>query len=213
MARKDEIDVLLKAVAPLFRSIATEAQEAADELGGTDWARAHLVRSASVNQVSGTARWRMVGDGIVARQRELPAGLELSTTDEEQNQGRYYLRAPTLAFVLTVRRKPHREDDAPKALQLQIQGVLEEAPVAYDDNLVVYLAVPPLGKEPRFDVVAHDEVIASHRLHDLIDGGDADKDAGASKPKQMPRRNAPGPKVKSAFDEEVAEEEASSPEK
>jgi hypothetical protein len=209
MARQDDIEDLLKEVAPLLGSIASQAQEASAGLGDTDWARTYLTRTASVNQIAGTARWRMVGDEIVRRQHELPAGLELSTTDEEQNQGRYYLRAPSLAIILTVRRKPHREDDEPKALQMQIDEVLEQAPIDYGDKLVVYLAVPPFGQEPRFDVAARGKVAASHKLVDLIDESNTGKDARDAKPEQFPQSAAPGPKVKSTLDEERAEEDVS----
>lgn len=169
MARQDEIEDLLRQIAPLLLDIGRNAQTAAADLGDTTWARTNLSRTASVNQVAGTARWRMVGDGIVGREAELPAGLAISTTDEEQNQGRYYLVAPDLAIVLTIRRKPHRDDEQPSALQLQIQGVIESAPIAYEDEIVVYLAVPPLGQEPTFEVATRGKHTASYRLIDLID--------------------------------------------
>jgi hypothetical protein len=192
MARQDDIEQLLRDVAPLFLDIAGQAQRAAAELEETDWARRNLPRTAAVHQVSGTARWRITADGIVARQAELPAGLQLSTCDKEQNQGRYYLRAPHVAVVLTVRRKPHRDDEQPNALQLQLQEVLEQAPVAFEEEIVVYLAVPSVGHAPTFEVATRGKETISSRLADLVDDkGDAV--VVRSLPKLPPR----GPKVTS----------------
>src|SRR5919202_1260865 len=116
MTQQEQIEDLLRRAAPLLLDIAEHAQFASAELGDTDWGRRYLARTASVNQVAGTARWRIVGDNIVRRQHELPADLQLSTCDEEQNQGRYYLRAPQVAIVLTIRRKPHPDNEKPEAL-------------------------------------------------------------------------------------------------
>jgi hypothetical protein len=110
----------------------------------------------------------MVGDGIVGRQAELPAGVELSTTDEQQNQGRYYLRAPRLAVVLTIRRKPHSPDEEHPFLQLQIEGVTALAPIDYGDEIVIYLAVPALGRQPKFEVATRGQETISYRLIDLL---------------------------------------------
>jgi hypothetical protein len=135
MARQDDIEGLLRSIAPVFRSVALDAQNAAEEFKATEWARKHLSRTAAVNQVAGTGRWRIVADKIVARCAELPHGVELSTSDGEQNQGRYYLRAPDLAILLTIRRRPHREEDKPKILQLQMTEVLAQAPIDFDDEV------------------------------------------------------------------------------
>jgi hypothetical protein len=199
MARQDDIEGLLHPVAPLFRSIALDAQTAAEEFKTTEWAREHLTRTAAVNQVAGTARWRIAADGIVKRSAELPRGVELSTSDGEQNQGRYYLRAPNLALLLTIRRRPHGEDDKPKILQLQMTEVLAEAPIAFDDEVVIYLSVPPLGKEPRFEVVSCGEVVSTYELFDLleIDSPGIDK---------LPAPPAPEPLVRSALVREQEED-------
>lgn len=201
MTRQDHIEALLRQIAPLVLDIAQRAQVAAADLADTDWARTNLTRTASVNQVSGTARWRLVGDGLVARATELPEGLAMSTSDEEQNQGRYYLTAPQVAMVLTIRRKPHRDDEQPHALQLQIQGVLEQAPVAYEEEIVVYLAVPPLGQEPTFEVATRGRQVISYRLIDLIDDserGEDDEFGTAIRP--LPPAPPAGPVVRSARD-------------
>jgi hypothetical protein len=171
MPREDEIEGLLREIAPLLLEIANGAQEAADELGATDWAREHLSRTASLNQVGGTARWRVTGDEVVARQGELPASICISTTDEEQNQGRYYLQSPLVGIVLTIRRKPHPKDEKPALVQLQMEEVLKQAPVAYDDQVVVYLAVPPFGHEPTFEVTTRGDKMMSYRLIDLVGDG------------------------------------------
>jgi hypothetical protein len=203
MARQDDIEELLRRIAPLFLEIARYAQQAAAELGETEWGRAHLVRTATVNQVSGTARWRMVGDGIVTREAELPEDVELSTTDSEQNQGRYYLRAARVAIVLTIRRRPHPPDGHPVFLQLQIDGVNEVAPVEFDDDIVVYLAVPRLGYEPRFEVDVRGKQTISYRLIDLVP---QDGDEGTPPPvENMPTGSPPGPIVSSALDDDQEE--------
>lgn len=200
MARQDDIKKLLRQVAPLFLEIAKHAQEAAAELGETEWAREHLVRTAAVNQVLGTARWRIVGDGIVTRQSELPTGVELSTTDEEQNQGRYYLSAPQFAVVLTIRRKPHRSDEESAFLQLQIEGVNELAPIDYGEVIVIYLAVPPLGREPKFELATRGKETISYRLIDLVA---VDREEGIEpEVENLPtNRPAAGPVVTSAIEE------------
>jgi hypothetical protein len=203
MTRQDDIENLLRQIAPLFLDVAQEAQVVAADLGDTDWARANLTRTASLNQVAGTARWRMVGDGLVAREAEMPVGLGLSTTDEEQNQGRYYLIAPDLAIVLTIRRKPHPEDEQPHALQLQIAGVLEQAPIAYDDEIVVYFAVPPLGREPTFEVATRGKEVISYRLIDLIDDRFDQPDGGLSpNVSPLPPTAPAGPIVRSSLDKD-----------
>jgi hypothetical protein len=207
MARQDDIEALLREIAPLFLDIAQGAQVAAADFADTDWARSNLTRTASVNQVSGTARWRMVGDGIVSRDTELPEGLALSTSDEEQNQGRYYLAAREVAVVLTIRRKPHSDDEQPQALQLQIEGVLEQAPIAYDEEIVVYFAVPPLGKEPSFEVATRGKEVISYRLIDLIDNRERPKDDSGQAVEPLPPTPPGGPVVRSVLDATDAEGE------
>lgn len=192
MARQDDIEELLRSIAPTFRSVALDAQNAAEEFKATEWARTHLSRTAAVNQVAGTGRWRIVADKIVARCAELPHGVELSTSDGEQNQGRYYLRAPDLAILLTIRRRPHREEDKPKILQLQMTEVLAQAPVDFDDEVVIYLSVPPLGREPRFEVVSRGQIVATHELYDLIEVDQSSINEFSAPP-------APGPLVRSTL--------------
>ena len=184
----------------MFLDCANYAQRASAGLAETDWARRHLVRTASVNQVSGTARWRIAGDTIVMRQAELPSDVVLSTSDEEQNQGRYYLRARRLALVLTIRRKPHKEQEQPKALQLQIEEVLEQAPIDFGEEVVVYLAVPPLGQQPSFEIASKGKETISHRLIDLI-GGEPGKESGpgATITPLDPKRPRGGPTVRSTI--------------
>lgn len=201
MARQDDIEELLRQIAPLFLEIALNAQHASADLAKTEWARRHLVRTAAVSQVSGTARWRITGDGIVGRQAELPDGIELSTTDAEQNQGRYFLRAPRLAVVLTIRRKPHSSDEKPAFLQLQLDGVNELAPIDYGDEIVIYLAVPPLGHPPKFEVATRGKETVSYRLLELIP---ADREQGNEPTvENLPDSGPPaGPHVSSAMDDD-----------
>jgi hypothetical protein len=198
MARQDDIEGLLRQIAPLFIDIAQRAQVAAADFADTDWARKHLARTASVNQMAGTGRWRIVGDSIVDRQAELPSELVLTTDDGEQNQGRYYLAAPELAIVLTVRRKPHPEDEQPAALQLQIEGVLENAPVDFGDQIVVYFAVPPIGQEPNFAVATRGKQTVLYRLIDLVEDRVASSETGTTT--DLPAAPPPGTIVRSSLD-------------
>lgn len=204
MARQDDIEELLRRIAPLFLEIALNAQHASAELATTEWAREHLVRTAAVSQVSGTARWRIAGDGLVNRQAELPDGIELSTTDAEQNQGRYFLRAPRLAVVLTIRRKPHSPDEKPAFLQLQLDGVNELAPIDYGDEIVIYLAVPPLGHPPKFEVATRGKETVSYRLLELM--GQDDEQGNQPSVENLPDSGPlAGPRVSSAMDDDRQE--------
>lgn len=208
MPRQDDIDDLLRQIAPLCLEVAAYAQGAAAKFADTEWAREHLARTAAVNQVAGTARWRIVGDTIVRRRDELPPDIELSTSDEEQNQGRYYLRASRVAVVFTIRRKPHRADEQPAFLQLQIEGVNELAPIEYEDDIVIYLAVPPVGHESKFELTTRGKATVSHRLIDLIPAAD-----GTDQPVEnldTSRLAEDDPVVSSAF-ENTDEEDGAEP--
>jgi hypothetical protein len=206
MTRQQDIKNLLRRVAPLFHEIALGAQADAAKFAKTEWAEKYISREASLNQIIGTARWRMVGDRVVLRQGELPDDLEVSTVDEEQNQGRYYLRAPKLGVVATIRRKPHKKDEEPELLQLQIEAAIDAAPVDYGDKTVIYLVVGPQGTEPQFDVVNRGELIDGYKLIDLIEG-DEDQAPRTGQPDQLPGGPRPGPEVRSSLDEEDVQEE------
>jgi hypothetical protein len=209
MARQQDIKNLLIDAAPLFHSIALEAQKDAGALAETDWAKTHITREASLNQITGTARWRMVGDRVARRQGELPKGLELSTDEDEHNSGRYYLRGRKLGIVLTIRRKPHKKDDQPELLQLQIEQALEFAPIAYADEIVVYLAVGAVGTRPQFDVVNRGEVVDTYFLADLIE--DAGKQKRAT-PASITPADLPKATVSSALNPGGAKEDSASAE-
>lgn len=197
MSRQDDIEVLLGRVAPFFLEVSRDAQIAADGLRGTDWARVNLTRTASVNQVAGTARRRIACDRLVDRRDELDGALEFSTTDAEHNQGRYYLRSTETAILLTVRRKPHERDEQPRSLQLQLEGMREL--VAFDDDAVVYLEIPPLGQEPLFEITTRGEETIVHRLIDLIGGDDEHGTGSAELAPVGPRPVPPRPSVTSAL--------------
>jgi|GEM_PF-5966408 len=205
MARQQEIKDLLREVAPLLHSIALEAQSAAAEFAKTEWAKKEMSREASVNQMAGIGRWRIVGDRLVLRQDELPEGIELSTSDEEQNQGRYYLCASKLGIVLTIRRKPHKKDEEPEFLQLQIEAAIDLAPVDYGDKVVVYLDVGPVGTEPEFHVANRGKVIDNLRLGDLIKEGE-DERRESDEIQTLPQLPVPEPRVRSALGEDAKQE-------
>jgi hypothetical protein len=203
MTRQDDVEDLLREVARPFLSVAREAQTAAHDLRHTDWARRHLARTASVNQVSGTARRRIACDLVVARQEQLNGLLEVATRDSDHNQGRYYLRSTAVAVLLTVRRKPHDEDDQPAALQLQFENMREL--VAFEDEVVVYFAIPPLGEEPRFEIATRGQEVIVHRLVDMIVDDEDNADRGAATPSLAPRPVPPTPGVRSTIIPEVEE--------
>jgi len=197
MSRQDDIEELLRQVAPLFLNVSRSAQVAADSLRGTDWARVNLTRTASANQVAGTARRRIACDRLVDRRDELGGALEFTTTDPEHNQGRYYLRSMETAILLTVRRKPHERDEQPLSLQLQLEGMREL--VAFEDEAVVYLEIPPLGQEPQFEITTRGQETIVHRLIDLI-SGDGEYGSGNTELTPVgPRPIPPRPSVTSTL--------------
>jgi hypothetical protein len=205
MAQQDEIEQLLRRVAPLCLEVSYEAQRETDGLRNSDWGRRNLSRSASANQVAGTARRRIACDNLVDRCGQLGGVLEVSVTDSAQNQGQYYLRSTDPACVLTVRRKAHKEDDQPLPLQLQIAGMREL--VELEDEVVVYLEIPPNGGEPCFEVTTRGRENITHRLCDLIAGEEED-DSGATTPIPGPRPTPPAPGIRSTLqrDESTADD-------
>jgi hypothetical protein len=213
MGRSEDVDRLLRRLAPLFHDVATNAQAAAEELLETDWAATHLHREAARRQVSGTARWRIAGDQLSQRHGELPEGVTISTSDSEQNAGRYAFDAADEAAVVTIRRHPHKKDEEPEYLQLRIGAILEAAPIDYgkEDGLTIYLEIPQLGVEPRFEVVRNGNVIRSVALAELLgglDSGAGDDDAPVTPMPSPPRKPGGGAQVGSS--KVPAEEEGTS---
>jgi hypothetical protein len=208
MARQDDVEQLLRQVAQPLLPIAREAQTAAAEFRDTDWARRNLERTASVNHVSGTARRRIACDLIVARRDVFANLFEVITSDSEHNQGRYYLRSTSVAVLLTVRRKPHDEDKQPATLQMQFDNMREL--VEFEDEIIVYFAIPPFGEEPRFEIATRGEEVIVHRLVDLIARDDYDDDGDLGLPVTLgPRPVPPTPGVRSTIvsDDETAEDD------
>jgi hypothetical protein len=199
LAEQDDIELHLRRIAPLCLEIARDAQEEADALRGSDWGRRNLSRTASANQVSGTARRRMVCDTLVERRGEFDGLLEVTSTESAQNQGQYYMRSTEPAFVLTVRRKPHEEDEQPVALQMQLAGMREL--VELEDEVIVYFEIPPHGKEPCFEIVTRGQERIAHRLCDLIDDhGDSGPADPMSGPAPIgPRPKPPAPSIRSTL--------------
>lgn len=199
MARQDDIEDFLRRFAPVCLRVATHAQSATTQLGASEWMHKTLPRTASANQVIGTARWRTAGDTLVGMP-DLPAGVEVSTTDQEHNQGRYYLRVPALGLLITIRREPHDPEEQPKVLQMQMETLIEQCPVAYDDEVVVYLSVPPKGHAPTFEVATRGEEPITYRLADLIEDEDATKEQPPISVLPPPQTPPPGPTVRSSLD-------------
>lgn len=205
MSQNDEIEALLRRAAPICLEVALDAQRAATEVMSTDAAKKHLTRTAAANQIRGLAQWRIVGDALVRRHSELPSELRLSTSDAQQNQGLYYFTSTSPAVVLTVRRDPHHEDEQPQALQMQMEAVLKEVEVDLGGPVArVYLKVPSMSGEPRFEVAAQGEPL-SYKLHDLLDEGSGDV---ATPVLNLPSAPASGAIVRSTEDaERVGEQE------
>jgi hypothetical protein len=195
MSRVDEIEDVLRQAAPLCLDVSRQAQNASAALRDTEWARVNLARTASANQVAGTARRRIACDQLVVRSGDFNGALEFTTSDSQHNQGQYYLRSQKVAIILTVRRKPHEEDEQPVSLQLQLADMRHL--VAFEREVVVYLEIPPLGKEPRFEIATRGQELISHRLIDLIDDNGPDA-MPTTIPTIGPRLTPPSPVVKPA---------------
>lgn len=167
MSREDQIKQALQDLAPWALSIAIDAQNSKNELGGNDL-RKWLPRRASENQVVGTTRWRRASDQAVMRTAEMAGDFALTSTDGDHNGGRYYWRSASLGVVFTIRQHAHKDDKKPDALQIQIEQVIKEAPVTYGDETTVYLCVPPVGHEPRFEVSTTGAEVVAYELRDLL---------------------------------------------
>jgi hypothetical protein len=206
------LDDLLRQIAPLFAEVAEYAQRAAAELEETEWAKKHLKRSASLHQVSGTARWRIGADELARRQAELPDGVEFKTTDADHNRGRYIAAAPEVLAVFTVRRVPHRDDEQPDFLQFRMEEIREQAPVEIPDDAigVVYLGIPPLGKEPTIGIVLRGKEPEIRPISEYLDRGE-DFDVDGPQDIGGPSGSTPGPIVGSELDVEEADEGDASP--
>ncbi len=207
MPDEDQLIGFLCPVAPVFAEVCRAAQRDSALLEHTQWAADHIFRVALLNRLVGTARWGLAGDGLLARGDELAAhGLYASTTHEQQNQGRYYWMAPDVGMVFTIRRKAHQDPDEVGVLQLQIEGVLEQTTRSFPQGAtVVYLAVPPLGRAPAFEVAVGGKVTERYTLEDLV------RNEPVAEPTALPERDATRPRrrVGSSLVPEVAEEGAS----
>jgi hypothetical protein len=169
--REVELKARLCRIAPVVAEVCDAAQRHADLLKGTEWAADRVARVALLNRLIGTARWGFAGDGLLQRREDLTGhGVFQSTNDAQHNQGRYYWNIPDLGVVLTIRRKAHEDPKDVSVLQLQIEGVLDHAPPAFADGaVVVYLAVPPLGQQPKFEITVNGEVKDEYRVRELFD--------------------------------------------
>lgn len=91
-------------------------------------------------------------------------------------------------------------------MQLQLTEVVSQAPIDYGDKVVIYLSVPPLGREPRFEVVSRGKVISTYELFELID-------AELPAIEELPVPPHPEPLVSSALTGEPEEEDIPAAEK
>lgn len=206
MTSQTSLEDLLQQIAPLFKEVAEYAQRAAAELEETEWAKKHLQRRASLHQVSGTARWRIGADELARRQADLPEGVEFKTTDADHNRGRYIAAAPDVLAVFTVRRVPHRDDEQPDSLQLRMEEIREQAPEEVPEGAigVVYLGIPPLGKEPTIGILRGKEP-EIRPISDYVDRS-VGTEAGGPLSIGGPSDSTPGPIVGSELDADEADE-------
>jgi hypothetical protein len=170
----------------VFSEVCISAQRKSALLEQSPWAVDHIYRGALLNRLIGTARWGFTGDGLLSRGDEVAAqGLYSSTTHEQQNQGRYYWIAPDVGMVFTIRRKAHEDPDHVGVLQLQIEGLLEQTTRSFPQGAtVVYLAVPPLGKKPAFEVAVKGKVRDRYTLEELL------HETPAAEPGSLTQRDA-----------------------
>jgi hypothetical protein len=95
---------------------------------------------------------------------------------------------------------------------MQIQAVLDQAPIDFGEEVVVYLSVPPRGKVPTFEIATKGKEVVSHRLVDLIDTDQGrlptlEIVAEATGPVAgtIQPQTTDGPTVRSTLDEEPSE--------
>lgn len=152
--RRDDIIDQFKPLVPVLEEVIESARlnssvESLEELHPA------IARAAHLRRVSGTMRWILIADGLVARAGSLPQGYRVLSQESDHNAGRYVFGWP--GGVLTVRRQPHDEDEG-----LYVQERLEEVLAATDlapgldlgADAIAYLSVP--SSRPARLIVTHE---------------------------------------------------------
>jgi hypothetical protein len=140
---RDDIKARFQPLMPLLNDV-IRAARAATAWEVTAAAHPEVTRPAHLRRFSGAKRWVMVADGLVARATELPDGFCVHSTEEDHNAGKYVFGLP--GGVFTIRREPHQAENEGQYLQLSLERVREEAPLAEGidafADLLVYVRVP-----------------------------------------------------------------------
>jgi hypothetical protein len=108
-------------------------------------------RVAHLKRVTGTVRWILVADGLVAAgaEEDLPDGFSVRSTESQHNQGRYAFAFP--GGVFSVRREPHDDDhDQGRFLQTSFEHVTQMMDAAGSPSAAtavrVWIAIAPEGR-------------------------------------------------------------------
>jgi hypothetical protein len=143
LIERDEVKARFRPIMPLLNNAIDEAR-AATAYEVTCAVHPEVTRAAHLRRFAGSKRWVMVADGLVARAAELPAGFHVHSTEEDHNAGKYVFGFP--GGVFTIRRDPHQAENEGQYLQLSLDRVREDTPLAAGvdvfADLVVYVRVP-----------------------------------------------------------------------
>jgi hypothetical protein len=143
LIERDDVKARFRPIMPLLNDVIDEAR-AATAYEVTCAAHPEVTRAAHLRRFAGSKRWVMVADGLVARAAEMPAGFHVHSTEEDHNAGKYVFGFP--GGVFTIRRDPHQAENEGQYLQLSLDRVREDTPLAAGidafADLVVYVRVP-----------------------------------------------------------------------
>lgn len=142
---RDEVKAAFAPLVPFVEDAVEKARVASshDVIAN---ANPQVTRVAHLRRLSGTKRWMVLADDLVAQAPGMPEGFGMESTDADHNQGKYAIRFPL--GVCTIRREPHDEEEG-KYLQERLEGVLEQAQLAPGIDafagIKAYISVPPEG--------------------------------------------------------------------
>lgn len=143
LIERDDVKGRFRPIMPLLNDVVDKAR-GATAYNVTSAAHPEVTRAAHLRRFAGSKRWVMVADGLVARAAELPAGFQVHSKEEDHNAGKYVFGFP--GGVFTIRREPHQAENEGQYLQLSLDRVREDAPLADGidafADLVVYVRVP-----------------------------------------------------------------------
>jgi hypothetical protein len=141
--RREDIIQAFRPVSPLLREVIAHARKQTT----TEAIKAAfpvVERESHQFRIAGNVRWMLVADGLVDRERRMPKGFSVESTDEQHNAGQYIFRFPRGVYM--VKRKPHKEGEEGTYLQERLEEILEETPFAdgidIKADLKVVLSVP-----------------------------------------------------------------------